>query len=166
MKEVSIYIASSIRGRWSRDGYIGYYLEYYKEGHKYPDTLPDYERVENMNENRAEQEALIRAMSRMTEKCILSIYTESEYLYRGFAEEFGNVEKWIRAGWKTSKGTEVKNRDKWQELIQKLQGNMYRFYLKETNAYTGELKDDLQQLENGEITLEALRKKRKGNRYV
>lgn len=161
MKEVSIYIASSIRGRWSRDGYIGYYLEYYKEGHKYPDTLPDYERVENMNENRAEQEALIRAMSRMTEKCILSIYTESEYLYRGFAEEFGNVEKWIRAGWKTSKGTEVKNRDKWQELIQKLQGNMYRFYLKETNAYVGELKDTLQRLETGDTTLEALKRRGK-----
>lgn len=159
MREVSIYIASSIRGRWSKDGYIGYCIEFYSEGIKYPATLTNYEKVENMNENRAEQEALIRGISRMTEKCILSIYTESEYLYSGFAEESGNVEKWIKSGWKTSKGTEVKNRDKWQELIQKLQGNMYRFYLKETNAYIGDLKNDLQQLEAGEITLEALKKR-------
>lgn len=158
MREVSIYIASSIRGRWSRDGYVGYYLEYYKEGSKYPNILPDYERVENMNENRAEQEALIRAMTHMREACILSIYTESEYLSSAFD---GNIEKWIKAGWKTTRGTEVKNRDKWQELIGKLQGNMYRFYLKETNAYIGTLKSDLQQLESGAITLETLRKKRR-----
>lgn len=159
MKEVSIYIATSIRGRWNRDGYIGYCMEYYKEGSKYPSTLTDYERVEDLNENRAEQEALIRAISRMKEKCILSVYTESEYLYRGFAED-ANIEKWIKAGWKTTRGTEVKNRDKWQELIRLLQGNLYKFYLKETNAYIGALKADLQQLEAGEITLEGLRKRK------
>ena len=107
MKEVSIYIASSIRGRWNRDGYIGYCLEYYRDGCRYPETLTDYERVEGLNENRAEMEALIRAFARMREKCVLSVYTENEYLYKGFAGD-ANVEKWIRNGWKTSRGTEVK----------------------------------------------------------
>lgn len=159
MKEVSIYIATSIRGRWNRDGYVGYTLEYYKEGSKYPSTLTDYERVEDLNANRAEQEALIRAISRIREKCNLSVYTESEYLYSGFAED-ANVEKWIKAGWKTTRGTEVKNRDKWQELIRLLQGNMYKFYLKETNAYIPGLKQDLQHLVDGEITLEGLKKRK------
>lgn len=165
MKEVNIYIASSIQGRWSRSGYIGYCLEYYPEGRKYPRTLIDYEPVENVNKNRAEQEALIRGFSRIREKCILSIYTESEYLYSGFAgEEY--VNKWIKSGWKTSKGAEVKNRDKWQALVKALQGNMYRFYLKETNAYIGMLREDLRRLEAGEITLEALSEKRKEKRNV
>lgn len=159
MKEVCIYIATSVRGRWNRDGYVGYCLEYYKDGCKYPRTLTDYERVENMNENRAEIEALIRAFSRMREKCVLSIYTDNEYLFKGFAGD-GNVEKWIRNGWKTSKGTEVKNRDKWQELVRLLQGNLYTFYLRETNAYAGMLTAELQQLEDGQITLEGLRKKK------
>lgn len=165
MKEVSIYIATSIHGRWNRDGYIGYCLEYYKDGSKYPNTLTDYERVEDLNENRAEQQALIRAISRIREKCVLSIYTESEYLYKGFCED-GNVEKWIKAGWKTTRNTEVKNRDKWQELMRLLQGNMYKFYLKETNAYVTGLQADLRRLEAGEITLDALRGKRKEKRDV
>lgn len=155
MKEVSIYIESSIRGRWNRDGYIGYVLEYYPEDSKYPKTLPGYEQVENMNENRSQIEALIRAISRMREKCILSIYTESDYLYSGYS---GNeyVLQWIKSGWKTSKGTEVKNRDKWQELTGKLQGNMYKFFLKERNAYTHQIKENLRQLEDGKITIEML----------
>ncbi len=158
MKEVSIYIASSIRGRWNRDGYIGYCLEYYRDGCRYPETLTDYERVESLNENRAEMEALIRAFARMREKCVLSVYTENEYLYKGFAGD-ANVEKWIRNGWKTSRGTEVKNRDKWQEIVRRLQGNLYMFYLKETNAYTAALQADLRQLGDGQITLEGLKKR-------
>lgn len=161
MREVSIYIAASIQGRWNRDGYVGYVLEYYPEGSKYPKLLTDYEEVKNMNANRAQQEALIRAIARIREKCILSIYTDSEYLYSGFAGK-ELVGQWIKSGWKTSRGQDVKNRDKWQELLKALQGNLYRFYLKEPNAYMERLKDDLRQLEDGTMALEALRKKRKG----
>ena len=164
MREVSIYIVTSIQGRWNRNGYIAYCLEYYQKGNKYPSTLQGYEPVEDMNENRASLEALIRAISRMREKCALSIYTDNEYLYQGFAAK-GNIEKWIKNGWQTSRGTEVKNRDKWQALISNLQGNRYVFYLRETNAYTEGLKVDLQQVEEGKITLEGL-VKRKGDRNV
>lgn len=146
MKEVSIYIVSSIRGRWDKTGYIGYVLEFHREGSKYPVTLKNIEKVEQMNENRSELEALIRAMSRMREKCILYIYTDSEYIYNGFAgKEF--VTQWIKNEWKTVRGTEVKNKDKWQELISALQGNMYRFLLKERNAYTGTLQEEVNRRE-------------------
>lgn len=146
MKEVSIYIATSIQGRWARNGHIGYVLEYYPENSKCPRLCKGMEPVENMNENSSVMEALIRAMSRMKEKCVLSIYTESEYLYNGFAgEEF--VNKWIKSDWKTTRGTQVKNRDKWQALISGLQGNLYTFYLKEINAYTNTLKYELTQRE-------------------
>ncbi|MFQ8778300.1 MAG: RNase H family protein [Roseburia sp.] len=74
-----------------------------------------------MNENRAELIALLRALARMREKCVLTLYTESEYLYQGLKDD-GHVEKWIKSGWKTVKGTEVKNRDLWQKLMAALQG--------------------------------------------
>lgn len=165
MKEVSIYIESSIHGRWNRDGYIGYVLEYYPEDSKYSKTLSGYERVENMNENRSQIEALIRGISRMREKCILSIYTESDYLYSGYSgKEY--VAKWIKAGWRTTRGEEVKNRDKWQELTGKLQGNMYRFALKEQNAYVGRIRENLRQLEEGKVTLEMLNQKNGGRNHV
>lgn len=155
MKEVGIYIAASVKGRWSRNGYIGYVLEYYPENSKYPKRLINYEQVQDVNENRAQQEALIRALARMREKCALTIYTESAYLYNGFAGE-SLIDRWIRNGWKTAGGTEVKNRDKWSELMKKLQGNLCRFYLDEPNAYTAMLKTELKRLEDGSVTLEML----------
>lgn len=146
MKEVSIYTATSIRGRWEKDGYIGYVLEYYAEGNKYPKTLPGYEQVSGLNENRAELEALIRALTHMQEKCVLTIYTESDYLYQGLAEP-GYVKAWVKNGWKTKKGTEVKNRDKWQKLMELLHGNLYTLQLKANNAYTGGLMAEMRRKE-------------------
>lgn len=161
MKEVSIYVYTSISGRWNRDGYIGYCLEYYKAGARNPDTKYGYHRVENMNANRAAQEALIRAITRMRVKCALTIYTDCEYLYSGFAGAC-RVEKWKRTGWKTSRGEEVKNRDKWQQLDELLKGNLVQFILKMSNTYRTIIGGDLQQLERGEITVEALVQKRNG----
>ena len=34
MKEVNIYIVAGIKGRWPKDGHIGYALEYYRENGK------------------------------------------------------------------------------------------------------------------------------------
>ena len=138
MKEMSIYTATSIRGRWNKDGYIGYTLEYYPKDSKYPRTLTDFAPVEDMNENRAEITALYQAFSRIRENCVVSIYTESEYIFQALSNP-GHIDKWIRNGWKTANGTEIKNRDLWQQLIGKIQGNMYQVMLKQNNAYTGVL---------------------------
>lgn len=134
MREVSIYIASGIKGLRKQNGYIGYCLEYYPEGSKYAKTLIDYEPVEDMTGKRSELEALIKALKRMREKCILSIYTESTYLNMGLGEQ-RLVDKWVKSGWTTGKNVEVKNRDKWQELLNLLNGSLYQIHLKETNAY-------------------------------
>lgn len=146
MRAVSIYTATSIRGRWGKNGHIGYALEYYAKGHKQPDVLFDYEPVENVNENRAELIALLRALARMREKCVLTLYTESEYLYQGLKDD-GHVEKWIKSGWKTVKGTEVKNRDLWQKLMAALQGNLYTLEIRRGNAYTARLHAEMERKE-------------------
>lgn len=146
MREVSIYIATSIKGRWERDGYIGYCLEYYPPGKDLPEIRREIEPVGHMNTNRAELEALIRAFSRMREKCVLSIYTESEYLYNGFAGR-EDVVHWIENGWITARGSEVKKRDKWMALIRAKQGNECVFYLKQPNAYIDSLKKEMQKKE-------------------
>ena len=39
MKEVSIYIVAGIKGRWPKDGHIGYVLEYYRENSRYPAVI-------------------------------------------------------------------------------------------------------------------------------
>ena len=159
MKEVSIYVASTIRGSRRQDGYIGYVLEYYAPDRKYPWTLYDYEKISDMNCNCAILEALIRALARLREKCILSVYTESGYLYHGFGGD-ALTDRWQKNGWKTTQNTEVKNRDKWEALIRAFRGPIYQFYLNESNAYMIGLNADLKMLEQRDITLDALKRKR------
>ena len=146
MKEVSIYIVTGIKGRWQQDGYVGYVMEYYREGRKYPDLIREVVPVQRMNENRSTLEALILALKRMKEKCILTIYTESKYLYSGY-EDTEYVKKWKENGWKKADGQEIKNRDKWQELDRMLHGNLIRFLLHENNAYTENLLVEIEERE-------------------
>lgn len=146
MKEVSIYIVAGIKGRWPKDGHIGYVLEYYRENSRYPAVIREVVPVQQLNESRATLEALIHAIKRLTEKCILTVYTESRYLYSGY-EEKEYVKHWKENGWVKADGHEVKNRDKWQELDQLLQGNLVRFLLHENNAYTKSLLVEIEEKE-------------------
>lgn len=146
MKEVSIYIVTGIKGRWQQDGYIGYALEYYKENCKYPAVIRKVVPVQQMNENRSTLEALIQALHRMRENCILTVYTESKYLYSGY-EEAEYVKRWKQNDWTRSDGHEIKNRDKWQELDRLMQGNLVRILLNETNAYTESLRQEIKMKE-------------------
>ena len=146
MKEVSIYIVTGIRGRWQQDGHIGYALEYYKENSKYPAVIREVGPVQQMNENRSTLEALIRALHRMKEQCILTVYTESKYLYSGY-EDTEYVKRWKQNDWTRSDGHEIKNRDKWQELDRLMQGNLVRILLNQRNAYTESLWQEIKMKE-------------------
>ena len=143
MKEVSIYIVTGIRGRWQQDGHIGYALEYYKENCKYPAVIREVVPVQQMNENRSTLESLIMALHRMREKCILTVYTESKYLYNGYED----VKRWKQNDWTRSDGHEIKNRDKWQELDRLMQGNLVRILLNQRNAYTESLRQEIKMKE-------------------
>ncbi len=146
MKEVSIYIVTGIKGRWQQDGYIGYVLEYYKENSKYPAVIREVVPVQQMNENRSTLESLIMALHRMREKCILTVYTESKYIYNGY-EDAEYVKRWKQNDWTRSDGHEIKNRDKWQELDRLMQGNLIRILLNERNAYTESLREEIKMKE-------------------
>ena len=146
MKEVSIYIVTGIKGRWQQDGHIGYALEYYKENSKYPAVIREVVPVQQMNENRSTLESLIMALHRMREKCILTVYTESKYLYNGY-EDAEYVKRWKQNDWTRSDGHEIKNRDKWQELDRLIQGNLIRILLNERNAYTESLREEIKMKE-------------------
>lgn len=134
MREVNIYLVSGINSMQKGNGKVAYCLEYYPEGSKYPKTLIDVEEVTDMTGRCAELEVLIKALKRLKEKCILSIYTESSYLNMGIGE-LCLVEKWKKNEWKDGKNAVVKNKDKWQEMLNLLNGNTYQLFLKYPNAY-------------------------------
>ena len=91
-------------------------------------------------------EDLIMALHRMREKCILTVYTESKYLYNGY-EDAEYVKRWKQNDWTRSDGHEIKNRDKWQELDRLMQGNLVRILLNQRNAYTESLWQEIKMKE-------------------
>ena len=102
--------------------------------------------VQQMNENRPTLEALIMSLHRMREKCILTVYTDSKYLYNVY-EDAEYVKRLKKNYWTRSDVHEIKNRDKWQELDRLIQGNLVRILLNERNAYTESLRQEIKMKE-------------------
>ncbi len=63
--------------------------------------------------NRMELTAAIRALQALKRRCVVDLYTDSQYVRQGITEWMTN---WKRRHWKTADGKPVKNQDLWQEL--------------------------------------------------
>jgi len=63
--------------------------------------------------NRMEMTAAIRALESLRRRCVVSVYTDSEYLQRGISEWLPG---WKKRGWRTADRKPVKNSDLWQRL--------------------------------------------------
>lgn len=63
--------------------------------------------------NRMELSGVISALSALNESCLVTLYTDSQYIEKAINE--GWLRGWKAKGWKR-KGGEVKNLDLWQEL--------------------------------------------------
>ena len=67
----------------------------------------------NTTNNRMELMAVIKALSLMSSKNDVTIFTDSTYVQKGISEWIIN---WKRNGWKSSSKKPVKNKDLWVEL--------------------------------------------------
>ncbi len=69
--------------------------------------------------NRMELTAVIRALEAVLAgerpKDQIKIHTDSQYVQKGITQW---IRAWTRAGWKTSKGEPVKNRELWERLLE------------------------------------------------
>jgi ribonuclease HI len=63
--------------------------------------------------NRMELSAAIHGLSALKRRCVVTLYTDSEYLRRGITEW---LEEWKRRGWRTAARKAVKNEDLWRRL--------------------------------------------------
>lgn len=143
MKEVSIYLASGIPSMQHKSGCVAYCLEYYPPGRTLPETLPDVEEVEAMTGRCSEIVVLYKALKRLNETCILSIYTESSYLCMGLGER-RLVDKWQQNNWKDGKMLPVKNEAEWRAVLERLNGNTYDIFLNQPNKYVKMLHEGLE----------------------
>ena len=63
--------------------------------------------------NRMELTAAIMALEALREPCLVTLYTDSQYLKNGITLWLPG---WLRKSWKTSARKPVKNQDLWQRL--------------------------------------------------
>lgn len=63
--------------------------------------------------NKMELTAAIEALEALTQPCIVTLYTDSEYLQKGITQWMKN---WVKNGWMTASRKPVKNQDLWRRL--------------------------------------------------
>jgi ribonuclease HI len=63
--------------------------------------------------NRMELTAVIRALEALHRRCVVRVYTDSQYVQKGISQW---VRDWKRRGWRTAARQPVKNIDLWQRL--------------------------------------------------
>ncbi len=81
----------------------------------------------NTTNNRMEMKALLNALKVIKKPGqIISVFSDSSYLVNCFREKW--YIKWQKNGWKTTKNTEVENRDLWEELFQLIGRHDITFY--------------------------------------
>lgn len=119
MQHVNIYTASGIRSPRAGTGTAGYILEVMTQNG--PATLTKTAEILNATANQSELRILNMALARLTKKCSLTIYTESRYVAAGIEE----LSRWQENGWKTSRGTDVANKEEWQETAELLNGHAF-----------------------------------------
>lgn len=63
--------------------------------------------------NRMELTAVIEALKALKRRCVIDLYTDSQYVNKGINEWMRN---WKARGWRTAAREPVKNEDLWREL--------------------------------------------------
>lgn len=68
----------------------------------------------NTTNNIMELTAIIEGLKALNQECEVEVYSDSAYSVNGFNQ--GWIYNWIKKGWKTADGQDVKNKELWQEL--------------------------------------------------
>lgn len=66
--------------------------------------------------NRMELTAAVKALEALTQRCAVTIVTDSEYLKKAFTD--GWLTRWQANGWRTAGRQAVKNQDLWERLLE------------------------------------------------
>ncbi|WP_206460161.1 ribonuclease H family protein [Anaerovorax sp. IOR16] len=123
MKEIKIYTDGACSGNQNESNIGGWgaileYGEHIKEL---------YGGEANTTNNRMEMMALLNALSALKKDGqIISVFSDSSYLMNCFREKW--YINWKKNNWKTSKKTDVENRDLWEALLALVEKHNIQFY--------------------------------------
>ncbi|QDW74385.1 hypothetical protein FND36_10290 [Lachnospiraceae bacterium KGMB03038] len=113
MKEVKIYIETSLAGPCVKDGWYAAVLECQTE--KGPATKGFVGMEEKTTYNRSTLLAMVEALKKL-KPCRVLIYTNCAFVINTF--ENGRLEDWRRAEWHKASGEEVKNKELWKQFLE------------------------------------------------
>lgn len=113
MKEVKIYIETSLAGPCVKDGWYAAILEC--QTAKGPATKGFVGMEEKTTYNRSALLAAVKALQKL-KPCRAVIYTNCAFIINTF--ENGRLEDWRRAEWRKASGEEVKNKELWQQFLE------------------------------------------------
>ena len=117
MQEVRLYILSEQKGNTCERGRVAYELETtLKNGRN--GSLSDHIYLTDRNKNGATLEGIIEGLSRISEDTNVSLFLFTESTVINTQIMAGNLEKWHKADFMTSKGEPVKYSDLWQEVYE------------------------------------------------
>lgn len=75
--------------------------------------------------NRMELIAVIEALKGLTRPCQVEVFTDSEYVAKGYCQW---LPAWIKHRWHTAYGQPVKNRDLWEQFLKAAAHHVLTFY--------------------------------------
>lgn len=130
MKEVNIYIETSIRGPRRRAGAYGYVLETYTAAGAA--TLTDIKPLPETTEAQSLAMALAEALGRLRASCSLKIYTQSSYIQSVLMHW---LKDWQVNGWMNKKGNEVADAETWQKTAELLNAHLYGVVVGAAHSY-------------------------------
>lgn len=124
IKKVNIYLMTTINTIKAADGKIAYILEY-KGDNREPVTLTTVQEINQCTSNKANVEVLVQALERLTEPCLLDIYTDSGYLVSVLN---GWLKQWESNNWVTAHNKPVANKELMQRLAILLNSHKYTIH--------------------------------------
>lgn len=130
MKEVRIYLYSTVKGARACDGAYTYILE--TDTSKGNATITKTEKVINMTANKAILCALLSALGRVHQSSYLIIYTDSHYMA---ANAKDCLSRWNKNGWKTARGKPVEHQEEWKQIHHLLMAHSVEFVVNSEHSY-------------------------------
>ena len=124
MKKVTIWIGAKASKYWAL-------LEFTDQKNQIHRKYIEENRKSTQNSNLLQ--AIIDAIRTLNCRCLLDIYTDSDYLIG--PHKNGWVNRWRENGWKNAKGMVIRNQQQWQSLTHLLADHSYRFITEKADQH-------------------------------
>ena len=79
----------------------------------------------NTTNNIMELTAILESLKALRKNCEVELYSDSAYCVNAFNQNW--IYSWIKNGWKTSDGSDVKNKEIWKEIYELTKKHKVKF---------------------------------------